>query len=117
MFDEDFIHNAYDFLAKWSPISPNIILGKGIIIFLVFLMVYLWRYAILGIKNKEITVRIKGLSETKFTGREAVRVSIYYLIMAVILTLFMINTLLTDLSFTINPFRIYSGDNCLVNCN
>lgn len=117
MAGEDFLNKAYDFLAERSPISLNVILWKGIIIFSLFLMIYLWRYAILGIKNKEISVRIKGLPESKFTGREALRISVYYLIMAVIFTLFMINMLLIDLSFTVNPFRVYSGGRCLVNCS
>lgn len=110
------IENLYPWLEKYSPVLPNQLIIWGVYFLAVFLTIYLFFYSIRAIKKRKIRVKIRGLSEQNFEGREAVRIGWYYLIAAIFIAFSLINVLLLDLSVSFDPFSIYFKGVCVYFC-
>jgi len=88
-----------DILASKSPVSSNNIFIDLVILLFILLVVYLWKYSISGILNKEIAVKTRGIKPETVKGKQAVRISIYFLIGAIASTLVIIS-IIFDLFIT-----------------
>ncbi|PIR08530.1 hypothetical protein COV53_02550 [Candidatus Gottesmanbacteria bacterium CG11_big_fil_rev_8_21_14_0_20_37_11] len=101
--------NIYRFIDSISPIPLNILIMNGILIILLSLDIYFFVYAIKGILNKRITVIVRDMSKEEFEGKEAIRISIYYIIMAIVIMIFVLNIIVFHFSFSFYPIHIYQG--------
>lgn len=59
----------------------------GALLFVLFITYKTWIYSISGLRNKKITVWNKGVSVTTLKGKKAVYFSLFWFVIAVLLTL------------------------------
>lgn len=83
------------------------------------LAAYLTLTSLKGIENKRISVFVRIFGpfylKNKVTGKPATRISFYYLTIAIILLLVLINQII-KISITTDPFTINLSQTCLIGC-
>ena len=114
--NDELVYYYWYFWEKYTPFSGHEVLKYSLIGLLIGLNIYLWIYSISGLKNKRIIVRVARQKTHEFIGKEAVRISIYYLIASFAVTFALIFFFLLKFSFSPGPFQIFKDNKCIFGC-
>lgn len=78
-------------------------------------MLYFFFKGLKGRRNESITIHNKQ-GEWELEGKPAKRVGLYFIIIAIIITLFILNQFIFRFSVSFNPFEVYMFDECIISC-
>lgn len=113
---EKLVAGLYIFFDSYTPFDPReatFVVIEGLLFCLIAFLFYKgWT----AWKTEQITIGNSRYGIETHTGTVAKRIASYYLFISVFLILYLINVYTININFSVDPFRLYRGTECLWKC-